>query len=83
VVFLFGLSVQTPLLIRAAGLPFWLALFVGNVVSVLLLNALVPRTNSLFQWWLDPAIPRRHVDAIGAAVVVALYGACLLAFSLI
>jgi uncharacterized protein len=83
VVFLFGLSVQTPLLIRAAGLPFWLALFVGNVVSVLLLNALVPRTNSLFQWWLDPAIPRRHVDAIGAVVVVALYGACLLAFSLV
>jgi antibiotic biosynthesis monooxygenase (ABM) superfamily enzyme len=83
VVFLFGLWVQTPLLMRAGGLPFWLALFVGNVVSVLLLNWLVPRTNHLFCWWLSPAVPRRHVDAIGAASMLALYGACLLAFSLV
>ena len=38
VVFLFGAWVQTPLLMERAGLPFWLALFIGNVVSVLLLN---------------------------------------------
>ena len=42
VVFLFGLWVQTPVLMGKAGLPFWLALFIGNVVSVLLLNWLVP-----------------------------------------
>ena len=35
VVFLFGLLVQTPLLMRGIGLPFWLALFIGNVASVL------------------------------------------------
>ena len=46
VVFLFGLWVQTPLLIGRAGLPFWLALFIGNVVSVLLLNWLVPWTST-------------------------------------
>ena len=34
VVFLFGLLVQTPLLMRGIGLPFWLALFIGNVASV-------------------------------------------------
>ena len=34
VVFLFGLSVQTPLLIGRAGLPFAVALFIGNVASV-------------------------------------------------
>jgi antibiotic biosynthesis monooxygenase (ABM) superfamily enzyme len=50
---------------------------------VLLLNWLVPRTNHLFGWWLNPAVPRRHVDTIGAASIVALYGACLLAFSLV
>ena len=82
VVFLFGLWVQTPLLMRAAGLPFWLALFIGNVVSVLLLNRLVPWTNDLFRWWLDPARARRRVDVAGAALVLALYGVCLLAFSL-
>ncbi len=38
VVFLFGLTVQTPLLMRSLGLPFAIALFVGNVVSVLLLS---------------------------------------------
>ena len=38
VVFLFGLFVQTPLLTGRAGLPFAVALFIGNVVSVLLLN---------------------------------------------
>ena len=35
VVFLFGLLVQTPLLTGRAGLPFAVALFIGNVVSVL------------------------------------------------
>ena len=33
-----ALWVQTPLLMGRVGLPFWLALFIGNVVSVLLLN---------------------------------------------
>ena len=46
VVFLFGLWVQTPVLMGKAGLPFWLALFIGNVVSVLLLNWLVPWVSS-------------------------------------
>jgi len=42
VVFLFGLFVQNPLLSVRAGLPFAFALFIGNVVSVVLLNYLVP-----------------------------------------
>jgi hypothetical protein len=83
VVFLFGIWVQTPLLIRMVGLPFWLALFIGNVASVMLLNWLVPWTSNLFGWWLNPAVSRRRTDVIGAALVLALYGACLLAFSLI
>ena len=35
VVFLFGALVQTPWLIGRAGLPFAVALFIGNVVSIL------------------------------------------------
>ena len=38
-----------------AGLPFWLALFIGNVVSVVLLNWLVPWVSRGFGWWLAPA----------------------------
>ena len=38
VVFLFGYFVQTPLLMRRLGWPFWLALFVGNIASVVILN---------------------------------------------
>ena len=61
VVFLFGVLVQTPLLMNRAGLSFPIALFIGNVASVLLLNYLVPWTSIRFAWWLQPAglHPRR------------------------
>src|SRR5712672_4827094 len=42
VVFLFGTRVQTPLLMDRARLPFWLALFISNIASVILLSWLVP-----------------------------------------
>ena len=60
VVFLFGLFVQTPLLIGRAGLPFAIALFIGNVVSVLLLSYLIPWTSDRFSWWLQPAGGKRR-----------------------
>jgi antibiotic biosynthesis monooxygenase (ABM) superfamily enzyme len=54
VVFLFGVFVQTPLLTGRAGMPFAVALFIGNVASVLLLNYLVSWTSNCFSWWLQP-----------------------------
>jgi antibiotic biosynthesis monooxygenase (ABM) superfamily enzyme len=54
VVFLFGFWVQTPILMRGMGLPFWLALFIGNVASVVILNYLVPWASTGFRWWLNP-----------------------------
>jgi antibiotic biosynthesis monooxygenase (ABM) superfamily enzyme len=57
VVFLFGFFVQTPFL-TGRGLPFAIALFVGNIVSVLLLSYLVPLTADRFWWWLQPIDPR-------------------------
>ena len=81
VVFLFGLWVQTPLLMKAAGLPFWLALFIANVASVLLLNVLVPRVSGLFDWWLHPAQARgTQTTLLGVALITGFYGLCLLAF---
>jgi antibiotic biosynthesis monooxygenase (ABM) superfamily enzyme len=34
--------------------PFAIVLFIGNVVSVLILNYLVPWTGNRFAWWLQP-----------------------------
>lgn len=82
VVFLFGVWVQTPLLMRGLGLPFWLALFIGNVASVLLLNYLVPWAVHGFRWWLFPAHSRRTLANVGGTLLIlCLYGAWLLIFS--
>jgi len=81
VVFLFGVFVQTPLLTRRAGLPFAIALFIGNVASVLLLSYLLPWTSNRFSWWLQPAGPNPGRSELGGAVlVVAIYGLMVFAF---
>lgn len=82
VVFLFGRWVQTPLLMDRINMPFWLALFVGNVASVLLLSYIVPRISKVFAWWLRPlGADAMRVRWTGAGVVAALYGVCLIVFS--
>jgi len=82
VVFLFGAWVQTPVLMGKAGLPFWFALFVGNVVSVLLLSWLVPWVSNGFGWWLSPARSAgRWTNFAGAALVVLFYAVWLFVFS--
>jgi antibiotic biosynthesis monooxygenase (ABM) superfamily enzyme len=82
VVFLFGFLVQTPILVRAWGWPFWLALFAGNVASVTILNWLVPWIVKRFAWWLQPAgTDTERQNLIGAAAVVVIYAIALLAFS--
>jgi len=82
IVFLFGIWVQTPLLMGKAGLPFWLALFIGNVVSVLLLNWLVPWTSGGFGWWLVPARNAGgRTSLAGAGMIVLLYAGWLFLFS--
>jgi antibiotic biosynthesis monooxygenase (ABM) superfamily enzyme len=70
VVFLFGSVVQVPLLMKAWGVPFAIALLIGNIVSVVLMNWLVPWTSNRFLWWLSPrAGGSRRVDALGAVIV--------------
>jgi uncharacterized membrane protein len=80
IVFLFGFFVQTPYM-TGRGLPFAIALFIGNIVSVVLLSYLVPWMAERFSWWLQPAgaHPRR-IEVAGVALVVALYGVMLLVF---
>jgi antibiotic biosynthesis monooxygenase (ABM) superfamily enzyme len=81
VVFLFGTFVGTPLLSVKAELPFAVALFIGNVVSVLLLNYLVPWANNRITWWLQPssANPAR-LQLAGTALLVALYAVIVMVF---
>jgi uncharacterized protein len=82
VVFLFGVFVQAPFLTGLAGLAFPVALFIGNVVSILLLNYLVPWTSQRFGWWLQPARPKRHWCSITGMVLVAgLYCVMIAAFT--
>ena len=81
VVFLFGAFVQTPLLSKWMGLPFAIALFVGNVVSIIILNYLVPWTSARFAWWLEPAEAHRtKIDILGMALVSTLYLVLVIAF---
>ncbi|HYZ31338.1 MAG TPA: antibiotic biosynthesis monooxygenase [Crenalkalicoccus sp.] len=82
VVFLFGMIVQVPILQGRAGLPFWLALFLGNVASVTLLSGLVPWTSRRFGWWLRPGDGRlQRADLAGAVLVASLYAATMFVFS--
>jgi uncharacterized protein len=72
VVFLFGYLIQVPLLQTRLGIPFAVALLIGNIVSVVLLNWLVPWTSKRFAWWLSPHRPARIViDAVGAVLIAA------------
>jgi antibiotic biosynthesis monooxygenase (ABM) superfamily enzyme len=78
VVFLFGIWIQNPFLIKAARLPFPLALFVGNAVSVTLLNYLVPWASGRLGWWLNPKDGKRaQVTLAGAVLIIAFYAASI------
>ena len=81
VVFLFGRYVGTPVLMGWAAIPFFAALFISNVASIVVMNWLVPWTGKALGWWLKPSrVNQRRVDIAGAALVIALYGVLLLAF---
>jgi antibiotic biosynthesis monooxygenase (ABM) superfamily enzyme len=81
VVFLFGKFVQTPYLTGRAGLHFAIALFIGNIVSVVTVNYLVTWTSGRVTWWLQPAGPNaRRIEVAGTALVLALYTAMVLVF---
>lgn len=82
VVFLFGTLIQGPLLIRREHMAFPVALFIGNVVSILLLNYLVPWTSQRFQTWLVPTQPATGLSEMnGTLLVLGLYAAMVLAFT--
>jgi antibiotic biosynthesis monooxygenase (ABM) superfamily enzyme len=77
--YLLGKWVWTPLLLDR-GVSSSLALFAANSVNVFLLGyLLVPHVNTLLTWWLYPASERKQTrNLAGTALVLAVYGVCLI-----
>jgi antibiotic biosynthesis monooxygenase (ABM) superfamily enzyme len=80
IVFLFGVSVHTPIFMGMLKLPFAVALFLGNVVSVALTGILVPLVAGRLRWWLTPKTNVVRANLLGAALIVAIYAACIVVF---
>ena len=81
IVFLFGYFVQDPILSGRLGWPFFLALFAGNVASVVILNWVAPWVSGRFDWWTQPAgSETRQRTLLGLAIVLGLYALLLLIF---
>jgi uncharacterized protein len=80
IVFLWGTFIGHPL-IDAHGVPFWLSLFIGNLVSTQLLGwFVVPATFKAFDWWLAPRMSALRQFG-GYSLVVALYAASMLVYA--
>ena len=73
VVWLFGHFIQGPLLQARLGIPFAVALLIGNLVGIILLNWLVPWASNRFTWWLQPGASSSHTAA-GTAVIALTLG---------
>ena len=82
VVFLFSIFVGTPLLSNRLHLPFALALFLGNIVSVILTGFLVPWVAGRFGWWLQPASASGAMwtNVRGAVLIIAVHVAMVIGF---
>jgi antibiotic biosynthesis monooxygenase (ABM) superfamily enzyme len=80
IVYLWGTFVSAPL-IDARGVPFWLSLFIGNLVSTQLLGWwIVPAAFKAFDWWLAPRSSIARQIA-GYALVTALYGIAMAVYA--
>lgn len=78
IVFLWNYFVGFPFLGR---LPGAVALFIGNIVSVLLTGFLVPMVANRLGWWLQPAGGQRlAIHLLGAGMMMALYAIMVVAF---
>ena len=81
IVFLWGLLIGTPLLLNGLHLDFPLALFIGNVISVMLTSRLVPWTAKRLTWWLaPPAGQGRRATWQGVVLLLAAYAVMILVF---
>ena len=77
IVFLWGYFVSTPLFDGPGEIPFWLSLFVGNLVSTQLLGWWVmPWVFRRFDWWLKPR-QGALTQAAGFAILAVIYASSM------
>ncbi|NQX13796.1 antibiotic biosynthesis monooxygenase [Microbacteriaceae bacterium VKM Ac-2855] len=82
VVFLWSYFIADPLF-AAHGVPFWLSLFIGNLVSTQLLGwVLVPWAFRMFGWWIRRGRPVR-VQVAGYAIVLGGYALSMAAYAIL
>jgi antibiotic biosynthesis monooxygenase (ABM) superfamily enzyme len=82
VVYLWGYFISRPL-IDSHGVPVWLSLFVGNLVSTQLLGWwLVPAAFRALDWWVTPKAALGRQIA-GYALLAALYAASMGLYALL
>jgi antibiotic biosynthesis monooxygenase (ABM) superfamily enzyme len=80
IVFLFGFYVHTPLFMNNLELPFAVALFLGNIVSVTMTGFMVPWVANHMRWWLQPRGNVVRANLLGALLICAIYAICIMVF---
>ena len=74
IVFLWNYLVDGPFIQGRAGVPFWLALFIGNIFSTQLLGWLAaPWIFKVFDWWM-PSSAAVSRQIAGYAILAVLFG---------
>jgi antibiotic biosynthesis monooxygenase (ABM) superfamily enzyme len=70
--------------LSSLGVPGYLGLFIGNVLSVSILTwLLMPLVNRAFAFWLVPSRARSvRTHIAGAALVALIWGLCIMVFAL-
>ncbi len=79
-VFLTTAWFEHPFLVGQLKMWHWSALFVDNVIGVLLLSVVVPWASRRFAWWLRSADGNPKREIAGVALVLGFYAVFLLAF---
>jgi uncharacterized protein len=79
VVFLVTAWFEHPFLVGLLGMKHWSALFLDNVVGILIISIITPWLSQSLSWWLHPGARDRKKDVVGAAVIVSVYALWLLA----
>jgi uncharacterized protein len=77
VVFLVTAWLEHPFLVGVLGMKHWSALFIDNVVGILILSIVTPWLSRSLSWWLRARDSKG--DVAGAAILVGFYALLLLA----
>lgn len=79
-IFLYSYFIDKPFI--ANKIPFYIALFIGNAFSTVILGCFaVPSLNKAFRWWLSNNKKSALTDIVGAGIILGLYALLVFIFS--